>query len=66
MARERMQIDLGGPLLREREGVKLTERSASIWRRLLAAPRRRTRSRPTTPRERIMATSVPAPQRGTA
>lgn len=29
MARERTQIDLGGPLLREREGVKLTERSLS-------------------------------------
>lgn len=29
MARERAQIDLGGPLLREREGVKLTERSLS-------------------------------------
>lgn len=29
MARERAQIDLGGPLLREREGCKLTERSLS-------------------------------------
>lgn len=29
MARERAQIDLGGPLLREREGVKLTGRSLS-------------------------------------
>jgi len=29
VARERAQIDLGGPLLREREGVKLTERSLS-------------------------------------
>lgn len=29
MPRERAQIDLGGPLLREREGCKLTERSLS-------------------------------------
>lgn len=29
MPRERAQIDLGGPLLREREGAKLTERSLS-------------------------------------
>jgi hypothetical protein len=29
MARERTQIDLGGPLLREREGCKLSERSLS-------------------------------------
>lgn len=29
MPRERTQIDLGGPLLREREGVKLTGRSLS-------------------------------------
>lgn len=29
MARERAQIDLGDPLLREREGCKLTERSLS-------------------------------------
>lgn len=29
MSRERAQIDLGGPLLREREGVKLTQRSLS-------------------------------------
>ncbi len=29
MARERAQIDLGGPLLREREGCKLTARSLS-------------------------------------
>lgn len=29
MARQRAQIDLGGPLLREREGCKLTERSLS-------------------------------------
>jgi len=29
MARERAQIDLGGPLLREQEGCKLTERSLS-------------------------------------
>lgn len=29
MPRDRAQIDLGGPLLREREGVKLTERSLS-------------------------------------
>lgn len=29
MPRERAQIDLGGPLLREREGVRLTERSLS-------------------------------------
>lgn len=29
MSRSRAQIDLGGPLLREREGVKLTQRSLS-------------------------------------
>lgn len=29
VARDRVQIDLGGPLLREREGVKLTQRSLS-------------------------------------
>lgn len=29
MARERARVDLGGPLLREREGAKLTERALS-------------------------------------
>lgn len=29
MARERAQIDLGGPLLREREGCRITDRSLS-------------------------------------